>query len=114
MPSNACQFVKQNNDRCKRFTALSEKFCWQHSHGLRTRWRALTRSQTVGFCLSAASLVVGLLFGVYSLLPRAVKTPSIHVESSGDQSPNVVDNKGKVEIQNQQSTTQEQKPKPPA
>jgi len=30
MPSNSCQFVKQNNERCRRSAAAEQKFCWQH------------------------------------------------------------------------------------
>jgi len=58
-----------------------------------------------------ASLTATLWFGIRSVLPT---NHTIHVQSSGDQSPNVVDNEGKVEIHNQQSTTQKQKSEKPS
>jgi hypothetical protein len=111
MVSNPCEFVKRNNERCKRSVATGQKFCWQHSHGLRAKWRSLTRNQTIGFCIAAASLTATLWFGISSQLPKPTMAPTVNVQSSGDQSPNVVDNKGKVDIQNQQSTAQQQKRK---
>jgi hypothetical protein len=110
MPSNICQFVKQNDERCKRSAATGQRFCWQHTRGLLAKWHSLTRKQTIGFYIGVASLAATLFFGILSLLPTKV-VPTVNVQSSGDQSPNVVDNKGKVEIQNQQSSTQDQKSK---
>ncbi len=109
---NFCQFVKRDSERCKRAIAAGEIFCWQHSRGLRTKLRSLTRSQTIGFCISIASLVATLWFGVWSLFPKTA--PVTHIESSGDQSPNVENNKGQVTIQNQQSTQEQERKKPPA
>ncbi len=105
MSSNTCQFVKQNNDACKRSVAIGHKFCWQHSHGLRAKWHSLTRRQTVEFYIGAASLAATLWFGIRGILPPH---QAVHVQSSGGQSPNIVNNEGKVEIHNQQSKTQEQ------
>jgi hypothetical protein len=33
------------------------KLCWQHSHGVKQRWRALTRSQSVTFVLAVVGVV---------------------------------------------------------
>jgi hypothetical protein len=105
MPSNTCQFVKPNKEGCKRPVAVGQKFCWQHSRGLRAKLHSLTHKQTVEFYIGVASLAATLWFGIRSVLPT---NHTIHVQSSGDQSPNVVGNDGKVDIHNQ-STTQEQK-----
>jgi hypothetical protein len=99
MPSNTCQFVKQNNEGCKRPVAAGQNFCWQHARGLSAKWHSLTRKQTVGFYIGLASLAATVWFGIHSVPP----VNNIQVQSSGDQSPNVVDNEGKVEIHNQQS-----------
>ena len=109
MPSNTCQFVKENGERCRRSAAAGQKYCWQHSRGLWAKWHSLTRNQTIAFYVGMASLAATLWFGIRSLGPKSTANQAIHVQSSGDQSPNVVDNKGKVEIQNQQPSGQQQK-----
>jgi hypothetical protein len=101
--------VKKDGERCKRSVAEGKPFCWQHSRGMLAKWHSLTGKQTVGFYVGVASLAATLLFGIRSLLPTTV-LPTIHVQSSGDQSPNVVDNSGEVKINNGQPT-QEQKNK---
>jgi hypothetical protein len=106
-----CRFEKPNQERCKRRVARGQKFCWQHVRGLRAKWHSLTRNQTIAFYIGVASLAATLWFGIPGLLPKTT-APTVHVQSSGDQSPNVVDNKGKVEIQNQQSATSEPKSEP--
>lgn len=77
MPSESCQFVKPNSERCKHSVAAGEKFCWQHCRGVRARWRSLTRNQTIVFCIAVASLAFGaaglaatLWFGIRSHHPR--------------------------------------------
>jgi len=101
MASESCQFVKPNSERCKRSVAAGEKFCWQHSRGVRARWRSLTRNQAVIFCIGVAGLAATLWFGMRNSLPGNWKGRESHVQPSRDQPANVVVNQGKGEIENQ-------------
>lgn len=101
--TGVCGFIKPNHERCKRAIAFGQRLCWQHARGWRVKWRALTRNQAVIFCLGAISLLMTLGFGIASLLPT--KTPIVHVESSGSNSPNVVGNTGKVTITDGQQSS---------
>jgi hypothetical protein len=69
------------------------------------KWRALTRNQTLVFLLSVASLVSTLLFGPFSAAPVI---RNIYVRSFGDGSPNIIDNRGTIDIKNQQTPSQPQ------
>jgi hypothetical protein len=78
---STCQFLKQNGERCKRSVAEGERFCWQHSRELRAKWRSLTRSQSIMFCigmcglvLTIVSLLATLWFGIYTSHPKPVVT----------------------------------------
>src|SRR5207253_4084742 len=108
-PGFSCQFVKRNEKRCKRAVAPGQKLCWQHSHGLRAKWRSLTRNQTLAFLIAVGSFAATVWFGLSALAPPAFRGRAIHVQSTGDNSPNVVDNRGNVTIQ--QPPSQEQKTK---
>jgi hypothetical protein len=110
MPSNRCQFTKLDNERCKRSVALGKRFCWQHAHGLRAKWQSLTRNQTILFLVGVAGLAATLWFGFHGVPSTTVTNKTIHVQSSGDQSPNIVDNQGKVDIHNQKPDAQKRKP----
>ena len=44
--------MRANDERCKRRTSAGESLCWQHAHGLRHKWRSLTRNQTILFLLA--------------------------------------------------------------
>ena len=68
MPVEQCQFVKVDTERCRRHVATGQRFCWQHAHGLRARWRSLTRNQTIVFWLTVAGIVITSWFGVQNLL----------------------------------------------
>jgi hypothetical protein len=105
----SCNFVKKNEQMCRRPVAVGQAFCWQHARGLSARYKSLTRSQGVAFWMAVLSVLATIVFGVVGLLPDAGKT--IRVKSYGDQSPNVIDNQGKVEIQNQQSDARSKKDK---
>jgi len=107
VPSDLCQFVKQNKERCRRPLATGQTFCWQHAHGLRAKWQSLPRSKAVGFSLSLLSLVATIGFGVWDLFLKPRPVPAVQVQSSGDNSPNVVDNQGSVTIQNSESSPSE-------
>lgn len=100
MLSDVCQFVKQDKGRCKRRVSSGQSFCWQHAHGLRAKWRSLTKNQALGLSLvSVISLAATIGFGIVSVLPKSQPISKTQVWSSGESSPNVVDNQGKVSIQ---------------
>ena len=107
-PTDTCQFVKSNQEGCKRRVATGQKYCWQHSHGCGARWRSLTRSQVIGFYVAVASLAATLWFGIGTVIPHT-SSQAIQVHSSGNQSPNIVNNEGKVDIHNQQPDSQKHK-----
>lgn len=73
MNSRLCQYVKPDGVGCKRPVAVGQKFCWQHSHGIRAKFRSLTRNQTIIFWVGVAGLVATLGFGILSLLPHIVE-----------------------------------------
>lgn len=60
-----CQSVTPNHTYCKRKIAVGEKFCWQHAHGLKAKWRSLTRNESLLFVIG----VLGLLFTIIGLYP---------------------------------------------
>jgi hypothetical protein len=64
------------------------------------------------FLLAVAGVIATFWFGFHPLMSKTTVVPTVSVQSSGAQSPNVVDNQGKVEIQNQQSTTSGPEPVP--
>jgi hypothetical protein len=98
-----CQFVKRNGEQCRHFVAPGQQSCWQHAKGWRAKLRSLTRSQAVGFSVAVLSLLTTVGFGIWAILPKtplpSPPTTNISVQSSGDNSPNVVDNQGSVTIQ---------------
>ncbi len=51
--------MRTNGSQCKRKVNGGEKYCWQHAHGVKHRWRALTRNQAFLFLLT-------ILFGIAS------------------------------------------------
>jgi hypothetical protein len=62
-----CHFIKDDGVPCKRRVSSDETYCWQHSHGLRHKWRSLTRNQSVVFLVG----VLGLLATIGLGLPSA-------------------------------------------
>jgi hypothetical protein len=110
-----CQFVKQNNERCRRSVVAGQTFCWQHARGLRAKWRSLPRSKAVAFSLSCLSLIATVGFGIWDIFlkPQPHPSPAVHIQSTGDNSPNIVDNQGSVTIQNSESTSQKAKGEQP-
>lgn len=103
--ANTCQFVRPNNQRCSRRVNSANPLCWQHAHGAKAKWKALTRNQTVVFVLALLSLAATVWFGLHQS-SNATKT----IQSLGDKSPNIVDNQGKVEVNDQDSPSQSKKP----
>src|SRR5258708_88339 len=59
-PVTTCTFKLKDKTRCRRRVAAGRRFCWQHSHGWKAKWRSLTRSQTVTFFVGLISLVLGI------------------------------------------------------
>lgn len=92
-----CQFVKPNRVYCKRKIAEGERFCWQHAHGFKARWRSLTRNQSVLFVLTVLGVVaavVGLpIFHherehILAVAQQAARTePPITLESTANPEP---------------------------
>jgi hypothetical protein len=62
LQATTCQFEKSNGQPCRRTIRIGGKFCWQHARGLKTRWRALTRNQTIIFLLTVVGVLDGLPF----------------------------------------------------
>src|SRR5215831_15362971 len=86
----ACEFVRKNQQMCKRHVAPGQRLCWQH--GVRAWWRslpALKRRAIFGIGL------LGSLASIYGLLPKG-KSPTVSIHTSGDNSPVVQDNRGSV------------------
>ena len=77
-----CQGIKRDGNQCTRSTAKGSRFCWQHSHGWRAKWRSLTRNQTLTFGLTVFGALATLIFGLAPLL-RPPARPVSTVESSG-------------------------------
>jgi hypothetical protein len=59
-----CEYLLSNGERCKRTVAAHQRFCWQHVHGWRAKYRSLTRSESVVFWLAVVSLAATVWFGV--------------------------------------------------
>ena len=98
-----CQRVTSRGQPCKRSVAAGHQFCWQHASGLKTKVQSLTRNQALMFVLTVVGIVlttVGVLVGIYPLIMPTKASKTVHVQSSGDQSLNVIDNQGKVTFDN--------------
>ena len=100
-----CQARTRDQKQCTRSVAAGQQFCWQHALGWRAKWRSLTRNQTVVFVLALSGIALTAFFGIIPLFSHS-KSPSVvqQIQSSGDRSPNVVDNSGSVNIDNGQSS----------
>ena len=112
--SNTCQFVKKDGERCKRSVAEGKPLCWQHAIGIRDKWYSRTPTQAFFSWIGIVGVLATFGFGIYSVFQKPASV--VHVQSSGDQSPNIVDNNGEVKINNGQPTqptqpAQEQKNK---
>jgi hypothetical protein len=71
-PRSLCSATTTNRKPCGRAVAAGAERCWQHSHGLKQRWHALTGRQ------SGVVTAVGTLVGIVSLLLTLL--PSVKVE----------------------------------
>ncbi|HVO81933.1 MAG TPA: hypothetical protein VMT28_14450 [Terriglobales bacterium] len=80
-----------------------------------THKRQIWKSRATRIALALAiGLFLAFVWLVRSIVPPAPNNPpatSVHVESSGDQSPNVVGNQGSVTIENQQPPSPDKKSK---
>jgi hypothetical protein len=103
--NGGCQFVKKDQQKCKRSVALGQRFCWQHR--LPSKWRSLS---TLKKRLIVWIGVLGSLASLYALLPHD-KTSNVSIQTSGDHSPVVQDNQGRVEFNEPQSSQPKQKSK---
>lgn len=65
------------------------------------------------FWLGVLGLIGTAVFGVYDGVSKARPTTTIHVQSSGNNSPNVVDNQGNVEMQGSESDSGKKIKSPP-
>jgi hypothetical protein len=100
---DTCQFKKADSSFCKRpVGGAKERFCWQHASGLIRKWRSLTRNQSTVFVVSILALVIGIPSAYWSYRGSrkrdANKSSTTVVQSSGDDSPNVVGNSGDVTV----------------
>src|ERR1700733_6407948 len=89
-----CQYIKTNGENCKHSVALGQSLCWQHAKG----WSRL-RSLTLAHKLTILSIFIAVFFGVQRMLSSPTSSPSVNLQSSGDNSPNVGGNTGKVDVQ---------------
>lgn len=106
MNSETCQGIKPNKKNCKRSVKTGQTLCWQHAKGLSGKFRSLTLAHK----LTILSITVAIFFGVQRILSSGHPAVSnTNVQSSGDNSPNVVGNSGKVDIQTGQSRPQKSK-----
>src|SRR5215831_5416040 len=61
MDVSTCSAKKADGTKCKNRVKSGQRTCWHHSHGLKQKYRAFTRSQLVVFWLT-------MLFGVATLV----------------------------------------------
>lgn len=75
-----CSAKTSDGAQCRRAVSPGHTRCWRHVHGLKAKWQALTRNQsisfllaTVGVVLTAAGVLVGILTWRYPnlLQPRS-------------------------------------------
>jgi hypothetical protein len=65
---HTCGFMTRSGMLCRRTVAGSGNYCWQHASGVRAKFHALTRNQTVGFFLGAGGLLIGLFGAALSYI----------------------------------------------
>jgi hypothetical protein len=83
--STTCQFVKANHERCMRKIAEGRTYCWQHSHGLKAKWKSLTRNQSVLFSLAVIGVLATVSLGVIPLMKREHSQQSSPLQQSVSQ-----------------------------
>jgi hypothetical protein len=99
--------VKKNSERCKRPVAEGKPLCWQHAIGAHDKWYSRTPTQAFFSWIGIVGVLATFGFGIYSVFQKPASV--VHVKSSGDQSPNIVDNSGEVKINNGQPQEQKNK-----
>jgi hypothetical protein len=63
MTSSVCTGSTSTGAPCRRSVKTGTGLCWQHSRGLRRKWRSLTRNQSIVFvlaCVGAVSVFISL------------------------------------------------------
>lgn len=52
-----CSAMTSKGTPCQRLVKAGAKQCWQHSRGLRQKWRSLTRNQSMLFVCALTSVI---------------------------------------------------------
>jgi hypothetical protein len=102
-----CQFLKANGEYCKKRVGRGESRCYWHASGFKAKVKSLERSHKVVFWMGVVALAATLGFGALDVVwhYHARNTPTnITGISSGDNSPNIIDNHGSVTIQSQRDS----------
>jgi hypothetical protein len=89
MEAPTCQAHKADGSRCRRRVAKDQDRCYQHASGLKARWHALTRSQSLYLVLALVALVgvpVAILAWVYpTFWARPTRTQNQPVNPANEQ-----------------------------
>lgn len=67
-----CGYLLKNGQFCKHNVRNGEKFCWQHSNGIKRRWKSLTRNQTIAFTFGLCGLLGFVITGATLIWPELV------------------------------------------
>jgi hypothetical protein len=84
-----CEEITSKGIRCRRPVNPGERLCWQHAHGLKKKWRALTQNQSILFVLTLVGVVgvpVTLAAWLYPNLweKTTPPVPAIHPPTVGE------------------------------
>lgn len=55
------QSLNRDGSQCKRRIHAGATRCWQHAHGIKAKWRSLTKNQALTFILTIASIFIPLV-----------------------------------------------------
>lgn len=78
-----CHRRNRDRSKCRRNAASGTRYCWQHTHGLRAKLRALPRNASLVFGLAILGAVVGILALLVPLVARFVADPKVEVVITG-------------------------------
>jgi hypothetical protein len=95
-----CRGTTVGGTRCLRKVSSGASLCWQHARGIRAKYASLSRNQQVVFAVSLLGVILTVVFFFIQFKqPQSHSSVTdVHVESHGDNSPNVVNNDGEVQI----------------
>jgi hypothetical protein len=106
-----CQFVKSNRMYCKRRIAEGEKFCWQHAHGLRAKWRSLTRNESLLFVIGVLGLFATIALGLYPIFHHEPEhIPTAPQQTAGVEPPITLESLFKSDFPNVMKLTRDTDP----